>query len=353
MRNHDTGFNKENLITIPVQSLGQNGNERLKNTAILVQALEKYQSQYGYGKASVTEFVPGFGFRNNFKIYPEEAAFSEGMELLSCDVDENFSEVFGMHMVKGRFFSKDYSTDIDAIVINETAWKKLGWKSLEGKGVGLFTKDNRKEVIGVINDINVRSLQFPVSPMIYQFGRHHNFPGYVTVRINPDKRSETIDFIKKQWTELFPGIPFGFESVDEKFRNAYGEEQKLARITGVFTILALFLSILGIVALSILAVERRIKEIGIRKINGAKTAEVIAMFNKDFIIWIMVAFVIGCPIAFYVINRYLQNFAYKTFLSWWVFAIAGMIVIGLAIIIVSWQSWRAATRNPVEALRYE
>jgi len=189
--------------------------------------------------------------------------------------------------------------------------------------------------------------------MIYQFGRHHNFPGYVTVRINPDKRSETIDFIKKQWTELFPGIPFGFESVDEKFRNAYGEEQKLARITGVFTILALFLSILGIVALSILAVERRIKEIGIRKINGAKTAEVIAMFNKDFIIWIMVAFAIGCPIAFYVINRYLQNFAYKTFLSWWVFAIAGMIVIGLAIIIVSWQSWRAATRNPVEALRYE
>ena len=353
LRNHDTGFNKESLITIPVQSLGQNGNERLKNTAILVQALEKYQSQYGYGKASVTEFVPGFGFRNNFKIYPEEAAFSEGMELLSCDVDENFSEVFGMHMVKGRFFSKDYSTDIDAIVINETAWKKLGWKSLEGKSVGLFTKDNRKEVIGVINDINVRSLQFPVSPMIYQFGRHHNFPGYVTVRINPDKRSETIDFIKKQWTELFPGIPFGFESVDEKFRNAYGEEQKLARITGVFTILALFLSILGIVALSILAVERRIKEIGIRKINGAKTAEVIAMFNKDFIIWIMVAFAIGCPIAFYVINRYLQNFAYKTFLSWWVFAIAGMIVIGLAIIIVSWQSWRAATRNPVEALRYE
>jgi putative ABC transport system permease protein len=353
LRNHETGFNKENLVAIPVQSLGYDGNERMKNTTIFVQTLEKYQSQYDYGKASVTEFVPGFGFRNNFKIYPEEGPFSDGMELLSCDVDENFPDVFGMHIINGRFFSKDYSTDNDAIVINESAWKKLGWRSLEGRSVGLFTKDNRKEVVGVINDINVRSLQFPVQPMIYQFGPHHNYPGYVTVRLKPEKRSEALEFIKKQWTELFPGIPFGSESIDEKFRNAYGEERKLAKITGVFSILAIFLSMLGIFALSTLAVEKRIKEIGIRKINGAKTDEVIAMFSKDFIKWVILAYLIGCPIAFYAVHRWLQNFAYKTVINWWIFAIAGIIIMGLALLTVSLQSWRAATRNPVEALRYE
>ncbi|HUX58406.1 MAG TPA: ABC transporter permease [Bacteroidales bacterium] len=353
MKNHETGFDKQNLITILVRSLGNYGNERMNNTTLFVQTLEKYQSQYGYGKASVTEFVPGFGFRNNFKIYPENSEYPDGMELLSCDIDENFRDVFGLKILNGRFFSKEYSTDYDAILINESAWKKLGWKSLEGKSVGLFAKDNRKEVVGVINDINVRSLQYPVQPMIYQFGRHHNYPGYVTIRINTDKKSETIDFIKKQWTELFPGIPFGVESVDEKYRNAYGAEQKLAKITGMFSILAIFLSLMGIFALSTLEAEKRIKEVGIRKINGAKVSEVMSMFNKDFGKWVILAYIIGCPGAWFVMNKWMQNFAYKTELNWWVFAFAGMIILGLAMLTISWQSFRVATRNPVEALRYE
>lgn len=353
MRNHETGFNKENLVTIPVRSLGHDTDDRMKNTTIFVQMLEKYQSQYDYGKASVTEFVPGFGFRNLFKIYPEGSTYTDGMELLSCDVDENFQDVFGLHIINGRFFSKDYSTDNDAIIINESAWEKLGWKSVEGKSVGLFTKDNRKKIVGVINDINVRSLQYPVQPMIYQFGPHHNYPGYVTVRLNPDRMRESIEFIKKQWIDLFPGIPFGFESVDEKFRNSYGAERKLARITGVFSVLAIFLSLLGIFALSTLAAEKRIKEIGIRKINGAKTAEVVAMFNKDFLKWVVLAYAIGSPVAWFVIYRWMQNFAYKTELNWWVFVIAGIIILGLAMLTVSWQGWMAATRNPVESLRYE
>jgi putative ABC transport system permease protein len=353
MKNHETGFDKKNLITIPVRSLGNYGNERMGNTTLFVQTLEKYQSQYGYGKASVTEFVPGFGFRNNFKIYPESSEYPDGMELLSCDVDENFTDVFGLKILNGRFFSKEYSTDYDAILINESAYKKLGWKSLEGKSAGLFNKDNRKEVIGVINDINVRSLQYPVQPMIYQFGRHHNYPGYVTIRINPEKKSVTVDFIKKQWTELFPGVPFGVESVDEKYRNAYGAEHKLAKITGTFSLLAIFLSLMVIFVLSTLEAEKRTKEIGIRKINGAKASEVITMFNKDFSKWVILAYIFGCPGAWLVMTRWMQNFAYKTELSWWVFAFTGMIILGLAILTVSLQSWRAATRNPVEALRYE
>jgi len=353
MRNHETGFNKENLIAIPVRSLGYTGNERMKNTDLFTSTIDMYSLQYGYSKASVTEFVPGFGFRNMFKIYPEGNEYPDGLELLSCDIDENFVDVYKIKILNGRFFSKDYSTDYNAIIINESAWEMLGWKDLDGGKVGLITRDNPKQVIGVINDINVTSLQYPVQPMIYQFGRHHNFPGYVTLRLNPDKGNETIEFIRKQWDEMFPGIPFRFESIDDKYRNAYGDEEQLARITGIFSLLAIFLSLMGIFALSTLEAEKRNKEIGIRKINGAKITEILSMLNKDFAKWVILSFFIACPVAWFFINRWIQNFAYKAGLSWWVFAFAGLLILGLALLTVSWQSWRAAARNPVEALRYE
>lgn len=353
MQNHDTGFDKNNLVTISVEVLGDNGNDRLNKTNLFIQSLEKYQTQYGYGKASITEFVPGFGFRNYFKIYTYEGSYGDGLELLSCDVDENFSEVFGLKILNGRFFSKDHPTDRDALIINESAYKKLGWNSLDGKAVGLFSKDNRKEVVGVINDINVKSLQYPIGPMIYQFGRHHMYPRNVTLRLIPERKSESIEFIKTQWNELFPGIPFNIESIDEKYKASYGAEKKLARITGIFSILAMFLSVLGIFALSTLESEKRIKEIGIRKINGAKVTEIMSLLNWDFLKWVALAFIIACPAAFLIIEKWLHQFAYKTELSWWIFVLVGLVAFGVALITVSWQSLRAGTRNPVEALRYQ
>ena len=353
MQNHDTGFSQKNLISMSVRSLGKNGNERLKNARLLAQDLEKYQAQNGYGKATITEFVPGFGFRNFFKVYDNGRNDSHGMEMLSCDVDENFNQVFGLKMLYGRYFSDDYSTDRNVIVINETAWKKLGWKTLEGKQIGLFTRDNKKTVVGVINDINIKSLQYPIQPMIYQFGRHHNYPGYLTIRVEDGELSESVAFIKGQWKKLFPNVPFEYESVREKYQSAYGEEEKLAKITSVFSILAMLLSLLGIFALSALQSEKRTKEIGIRKVNGAKISEVMTMLNRDFIKWVAIAFVVATPLAYYATTKWLENFAYKTNLSWWIFALAGLLALGIALLTVSWQSWRAATRNPVEALRYE
>jgi putative ABC transport system permease protein len=353
MQNHEAGFNKENLIALSARALGNNANERLKNSAILVQELEKYQAQYGYGKAAVTEFVPGFGFRNQFKVFPGGNAYPEGMEVISCDIDENFTDVFGVKMVQGRFFSKQYSTDVDAIIINESAYKKFGWTSIEGKTMGLFNEGNQKVVVGVINDINIKSLQNTIDPMIYQFGRHHNFPGYINVRLNPEKAAESIEFFKKTWMRLFPDIPFAYEAVDEKFKTAYGEEEKFARITGVFSILAMLLSLLGIFALSTLESDLRVKEIGIRRVNGARFLEVMFLLNKDIVKWVVVAFVISVPIAWIAVHRWIDNFAYKTSLSWWVFALVGFLAVVVAIITVSWQSWKAATRNPVDSLRSE
>ena len=179
LRHHDTGFAKENLVTIPVRLLGNNGDERLKQSALFIESVQNYEALYGFGKVSLTEYVPGFGFRNLFKLYPDTESTEEGIEMLSCDVDENFLYVFGLSLKQGRFFSNNYPTDRDAILINESALKKLGWTTIDGKFIGLFSKENRKEVIGVVGDINVNSLQHPIRPMIYQFGRHHNYPGYL------------------------------------------------------------------------------------------------------------------------------------------------------------------------------
>ncbi|HEX2920053.1 MAG TPA: ABC transporter permease [Bacteroidales bacterium] len=353
MQKHNTGFNRKDMFAITVESLGRNGNERMGYANLLVQSIEKSQAQYGYGKASLTEFVPGFGFRNNFKIYPGGDTYPDGLEVLSCDVDENFADVFGLHILKGRFFSKDYSNDENALIINESALKKLGWDSIEGKNLDLIYKENKKEVVGVINDINIESLKYPSGPMIFQFGRHHNYPGYVVLRIPPEKVDESIRFIRKQWELLFPGIPFSYESIEEKFNASYGEEKKLAKITSIFSLIAILLSLSGIFALSALESEKRIKEIGIRKINGAKVMEVMSLLNAEIIKWILVAFLIAVPVSYYSIDNWLTNYAYRTSLDWWIFILAGAVVMIIALLTVSLQSWRAATRNPVEALKYE
>jgi putative ABC transport system permease protein len=353
LRRHDTGFAKENLVTIPVGLLGNDGNERMKQSAIFIASVENYEAQYGFGKASLTEFVPGFGFRNLFKLYPDAESADEGIEMLSCDVDENFLDVFGLKLLNGRFFSANYPTDRDAILINESAFKKLGWISIDGKSIGLFSKENRKEVIGVVTDINVNSLQHPIRPMIYQFGRHHNYPGYLTVRIQQSKKKETIEFFRNRWTKLFPDIPFVFESIDEKFKTAYGEEERLTQIIGIFSILAILLSLMGIMALSGLESERRTKEIGIRRVNGAGVPIILSMLNRGFLKLVLMAFLIACPAGWYVCNRWLSHFAYHTEISSWIFAIAGFLTLAVASVTVSVQSYKAASRNPVECLKYE
>jgi putative ABC transport system permease protein len=149
------------------------------------------------------------------------------------------------------------------------------------------------------------------------------------------------------------GIPFDYLEVKETYYKNYEEEQRSSKIVGIFAVLAIALSLFGLFGLIIFYSESRTKEIGIRKVNGARVTDIMAMLNMEFIKWIAVAFVIACPIAWYAMHKWLQSFAYKTTLSWWVFAVAGAVALAVALFTVSWQSWRAATRNPVEALRFD
>jgi putative ABC transport system permease protein len=162
-----------------------------------------------------------------------------------------------------------------------------------------------------------------------------------------------IQRLKAETNNLSPSFPVEISFLDQAIENLYQSELQFRRTFSLFAGCAIVICCLGILAMSLFACQHRIKEIGIRKVNGARVSEVITMLNKDFVRWVAIAFVTAIPIAYYAMSKWLESFAYKTPLSWWIFALAGVLALGIALLTVSWQSWKAATRNPVEALRYE
>src|SRR5664280_376216 len=352
MKNADLGYNNDNLLAIELRNARMDRLDRFNKTKIYNTELEKQGANLGLSTGSITEDIPGFYFENTFTVNPVDAAIDECL-IISTTVDENFTKVFGVDVVAGRFFSDKYSTDNHAFIINETAMKQMGWKNIDGKFLKLSFEDSKYPVVGVMKDIHPTTLKEPIPPMIYRFGLQNNFPAFLTFRILPQYESQIIALMKKNWETIFPGSPFSYLNVRETYFKNYAEEQRLSKIIGIFSLLAILLSLLGLFGLIAFYFERRIKEIGIRKINGANVSEILAMLNKDFLIWIAIAFVIACPVAWYAVYKWLESFAFKTDMSWWIFVMAGVIVSAIALLTISWQSWRAATKNPVEALRYE
>jgi putative ABC transport system permease protein len=258
--------------------------------------------------------------------------------------DEKFVGTLNLKFLHGR--NINYPSKIKECLITENAFKESGWQNLDGK---IFKGHN---VVGVVNTFNNDDLhKFPSNIMI-QNDFENGFSG-VTIRISSLNKPETLRFIKQIWDTNFPDYGFRYTFYDEWIKNMFIKEQNDARIALIFGIFSIILSCLGLFGLAEYSIKNKIKEIGIRKVNGARIGEIMFMLNKDFVKLVLLAFIIACPIAWYSMHQWLQNFAYKTPLSWWVFALAGFVVLVIALVTVSWQSWRAATRNPVEALRYE
>jgi putative ABC transport system permease protein len=176
---------------------------------------------------------------------------------------------------------------------------------------------------------------------------------FLYLKMKPDHIPATVEFIDKTFKSFNPGLPLDFHFLDADFDNLYRTEKRMSKIFSYFSLLAIFISCLGLIGLSLFMTELRTKEIGIRKVNGAKPVEIFSLVSKEYIVWVLISIIIASPIAWYAMHRWLENFAYKTDLSWWIFALAGLLALGIALLTVSWQSWKAATRNPVEALRYE
>jgi len=264
-------------------------------------------------------------------------------------VDPDFIPTMDIEMIDGRNFSWEIQGDNEgAIIVNETFAKEFGLESVLNAELTLF---NRKaKIIGVTKDYFYDSFRQTLKPSALWYA---NWNSHINIKINNQNTAQSIEYIEGIWNELSPQTPFEYEFLDKTFGQLYKSEENLQKIFTTFSVIAIILACLGLFGLALNSTQQRVKEISIRKINGAKISEVLIMLNKDFITWIVIAFVIACPIAWYAMHEWLNNFAYKTELSLWIFAIAGILALGIALLTVSFLSWKAASRNPVEGLRYE
>jgi ABC-type antimicrobial peptide transport system permease subunit len=263
--------------------------------------------------------------------------------------DEDYAKTFQLGIKAGRFFSSEFSTDNTAIVINEKAAEILGFKDPVGGIVS--SKDGSKfRIIGVVKDFHFKSLRSKIEPLI-MFMPRESFNCFI--RMKSDKISSTIDFVRKTFKSYNQNIPLVFKFFEDDYNNLYWREQRMSKIFGYFSFLAIIISTLGLIGLSLFMTELRTKETGIRKINGAKSFEIFFLLSKEYLLWVLISIIIASPIAWHVMNKWLQKFAYRIEIRWWVFALTGAIALIVALLTVGFQSYRAASRNPVEALRYE
>ena len=264
-------------------------------------------------------------------------------------VNYGLIETLGIGVKDGRTFSEEFPTDNSAIIFNETAIKTMGLKDPVGKTVNVWGQN--RQIIGVVNDFHFESLHSKINPLFFILNPSNCKIFMISLKGGMEKK--VIDDINKLYHDFYPTLPFDYKFLDQDFQEQYVAEKRVATLSQLFAIIAIIISSLGLLGLAAFSAERRVKEISIRKVNGAKISEVMVMLNRDYVKWVAIAFVIAMPIAYYAMNKWLENFAYKTTISWWIFALAGLLALGIALLTVSWQSWRAATRNPVEALRYE
>jgi ABC-type antimicrobial peptide transport system permease subunit len=267
-------------------------------------------------------------------------------------VDENFTKTFGMQMAAGRFFSKDFGGDGNGYVVNETALKvmKLNLSDAIGKVISISLEDKEMPIIGVVKDFNFKPVQQAIEPLVMK----SNFAGgYVVMRTTPANIKKVIRALQSGFQNVYDDYPFSYGFVNEDISKLYATEQRMGRLFNIFSVLSIVISCLGLFGLATFATQRRVKEIGVRKVLGASEAGIVALLSKDFMQLVFISLIIAFPIAWWAMNKWLEGFAYRINIGWWVFAFAGGTAILIAFITVSFQSIKAAIANPVKSLRTE
>jgi putative ABC transport system permease protein len=351
IHNKDLGLDARNVVVVPTGLWYGNKEfkqELLKNPNILNVS------------ASVAAPV-NFAWKYHFAL--NHLGRIDSLEAALFWVDEDFAKTYKLEVIKGQFLQmnysgyweevekkrsskdgKDYTMSIP-IVINQTAEKLLGFDDPIGQRIG------ENVIVGVVKDFHFRPLQFPIGPMVMT-----NDPqniGTMNIRIGTKNISESLNFIRDTYKKHRNDREFSYRFFEDLINEKYQGETRLRNITIGFALIAIVISILGILGMSIFSIDRRTKEIGMRRVLGASSTEILVLLNKEFVKWVLVAFALASPIAWYIMNKWLQNFEYKTNFSFWIFFLAGLIAFVIDLITVNWQSWYAATRNPVESLKYE
>ena len=343
-QNQKLGFEKDQVLV--VSNPGSLGN----NIIPFKEALRKFSSVMD---VSGSNTLPGKSFSNiGFGAEAVDQSFT--LNLCVCDYD--FLKTLKLKLAQGRFFSRDFVSDSNAAVLNEKAVELLGWNNPIGKRINNWAQNRGNfVVIGVIKDYHYESLHHKIRPMalFLSGGYYTNVERCISVRLNSENISGTIKYIENTWNNFAQNMPFEYSFLDEDFDNLYINEKQTRKLFTIFSCLAIFIACLGLFGLVSFIADRKTKEIGIRKVLGASVSGIVTILNKSFIKLVLIANFIAWPAAWYAMNRWLQNFAYRIKLSWWMFVLAALISLMIALITVSSQTVKAALKNPVNSLRYE
>jgi putative ABC transport system permease protein len=347
VRNKDLGFKKENIIEIDIFKDGP----FTQRSELIKRELSQHPN---IQKVIVSAGDPGFYNGWPILCVPEGFLEASPVEMNYFEVGEGFFDFFGINIIEGRDFSKEMVTDAEsAVIINETAVKSLGWKQPIGKQIKSDQFESKKPVtvIGVVKDFHNGSLHEKIKPSIYKFnpqGRNSIF-----IQIDPLNKRETIAFLEKKWRQLPTHLLFEYFFMDDALGNRYSEDRNIGKVFAFSSILAIVIACLGLFGLASFTAEQRIKEIGIRKVLGASVTNIVLLLSKDFSRLVLFANIIGWPIGYYVSHRWLQTFAYRIGIGWWVFVIGAALVFFISLSAGTYQSIKAASSNPADTLRYE
>ena len=363
MLHKDLGFNTQNIIetriinSIPISSRSRfmsveekkQSEEQAKNYQFVKNELASHSAI-----RSFTQLVTPFNTKPAaWKLQDGEDDFISQQMLY---VDPGHINVFDFEMVEGRFFNSELDQESGSkVVINEAAKKYWGIDDISKAklrtSISVATYNDEYEIIGVVKDFNFEHLSMKPRPLMMEYIESAAAP--FLIRFNEGATQSGLQFVEELFHKINPDKPFEYTFVADEATALYQKEKRLSQIYVFFTLVAFLISMNGLFVIALYDTIKRTKEIGVRKVNGAKVSEVMLQLNRDFFKWVSVSLAIAIPATYYLMNKWLENFAYKTEISWWIFAIAGVLTLGIALLTVSWQSWRAATRNPVEALRYE
>jgi putative ABC transport system permease protein len=347
IHNKDVGFNRNQVITINhTDALGEQA-KTFKNELLQISGVQD---------ATMSGFLPVNYNRNNNAYFTSPALDpNSGMSMQSWTVDENYASTLGLKILQGRNFSPQFQTDSTGIIINEAAAKFLATKDLLNKKLYTLKDIQTKalseyHIIGVMKNFNFSTLRDVVTPLALFLGKDN---GNISVRINTADIPNVLAQIKSKWKTMAPSQPFDYSFMDEDFNKLYTTEQRTGQIFITFAVIAIVIACLGLFGLITYASEQRVKEIGIRKVLGASVSDVAGMLSKDFLKLVLISAVIAFPLAWWAMNKWLEDFAYRISIAWWVFCIAGILALLIAILTVSFQAIRAAVANPVKSLRTE
>lgn len=345
MRNKDLGYNKDQVLV--VQEIFWLGD---KKNAFRQQLLQDPRVV----SVTTSGFLPaGPTNGNNFFVYSDNNK-DQMIKNLCYDVDEDYIPTLGMTMTKGRNFSKEYGSDSTAIIVNESAVRAFGWKD-DPLGHSITHTENNGvattfHVIGVVKDFNFRSLHEQITPLVMKLGPDYN---NFIVKIRTRDVKGLLSTLQRQWAAMTTESAFSYSFLDQRFDNTYRSEQNIGLIMGIFAGLTIFVACLGLFGLATFTAAQRVKEIGIRKVLGADVTGLVTLLSKDFLKLVGIAFLVAAPVAWWAMSRWLQDFAYRITMSWWIFAGAAFLSLLVALLTIGSQAVKAAMANPVKSLRSE